>query len=95
VLSACQTGLGEITKNEGIIGLTRAFQYAGAQSVVVSLWKITDSSSKLMKEFYRQYKNGRSKDVALQLAQASLIKPEFSHPYYWAAFQMVGQWRSH
>jgi len=94
VLSACQTGLGEVTRNEGIIGLTRAFQYAGARSVVMSLWEITDnSSSVLMKEFYTQYKNGRSKDVALQLAQQKLIKSEFSHPYYWAAFEMVGDWQ--
>ena len=94
VLSGCQTGSGEVSKTEGIIGLTRAFQYAGARSVLVSLWEITDnSSSQLMKEFYRQYKNGVSKDEALQLAQLSLIKSEFSHPYFWAAFVLVGDWQ--
>lgn len=94
VLSGCQTGQGEISKSEGVIGLTRAFQYAGARSVLVSLWEITDnSSSELMKEFYRQYKNGVSKDEALQRAEVKLIKSEFSHPYFWAPFVLVGDWR--
>jgi CHAT domain-containing protein len=94
VLSGCQTGQGEISKSEGVIGLTRAFQYVGARSVLVSLWEITDnSSSELMKEFYQQYRNGVSKDEALQRAQVAMIKSEFSHPYFWAPFILVGDWR--
>jgi CHAT domain-containing protein/Tfp pilus assembly protein PilF len=94
VLSGCQTGQGEISKSEGVIGLTRAFQYAGARTVLVSLWEITDnSSSDFMKEFYRQYKNGVSKDEALQRAQVAMIRSEFSHPYFWAPFILVGDWK--
>lgn len=94
-LSACETGLGEITKSEGVTGLTRAFQYAGAKSVVVSLWSVRDTStSQLMAEFYRQYKDGKSKDEALRLAQVALIgSSQYSHPYHWAAFVLNGHWR--
>ena len=94
-LSACETGLGEVTKSEGVVGLTRAFHYAGAESVVVSLWSVRDTStSQLMAEFYRQYKGGKSKDEALQLAQEALIgTSQQSHPYHWAAFVLSGNWQ--
>lgn len=92
VLSACQTGLGAETKQEGIIGLTRAFQYAGARSVVVSLWEIMDVSTKeLMTRFYQGMKRGLSKDEALRRAQVQMVRsPQYSHPYYWAGFVLVG-----
>ena len=92
VLSACQSGLGAEMKNEGIVGMTRAFQYAGAKNVVVSLWEIMDkSTSQLMTEFYRQLKAGKRKDEALQQAQVKLLKNSpYRHPYYWAPFVLVG-----
>jgi CHAT domain-containing protein len=95
VLSACETGLGEQTRHEGIIGLTRAFQYAGARSVVVSLWSIADASTaRLMAELYRHLKAGASKDEALRRAQVALIRSKaYGHPFYWAPFVLVGDWR--
>jgi CHAT domain-containing protein/Tfp pilus assembly protein PilF len=95
VLSACETGLGEESKNEGIVGLTRAFQYAGAKSVVVSLWQIADeSTAALMTAFYSELKKGTSKDVALQRAMATVRKnPKWAHPFFWAAFTQAGDWK--
>ena len=95
VMSACETGLGGEMKNEGIVGMTRAFQYAGAKSVMVSLWKIADeSTSQLMVEFYRQRRAGKSKDEALRQAQLTLLRSKTTaHPFYWAPFVLVGDWR--
>jgi CHAT domain-containing protein len=89
------------------VGLTRAFQYAGARSVVASLWKVADASTaELMRRFYGHLARGESRDVALQRAQQELIREpiqveagevtishDFSHPYHWAAFQLIGDWR--
>ena len=73
-LSACETALGRKLAGEGIIGLTRAFQYAGARSVLASLWNVSDrSTAELMKNFYSYLKEGRSKDEALRAAQIGLI----------------------
>ena len=94
VLSACETGLGKEVKGEGLIGLTRAFMYAGAPSLVVSLWKVQDlSTAELMVGFYRSLKNGSlSKAEALRQAQLELIrKGQLAHPYYWAGFVLMGQ----
>ncbi len=76
------------------MGLVRAFQFAGARSVVASLWSVADdSTADLMKRFYGYLREGRSKDEALRAAQADLIRSkDFSHPYYWAAFQLTGDW---
>jgi CHAT domain-containing protein len=94
-LSACDSGLGKEMGSEGLIGLTRAFQFAGARSVLASLWSVSDlSTADLMKRFYSHLRAGRTKDEALQAAQIALIRsPEFSHPYHWAAFQLVGDWK--
>lgn len=94
-LSACDSALGKEMGGEGLIGLTRAFQYAGARSVVASLWSVSDdSTADLMKSFYGYLREGRSKDEALRAAQTDLIRSqEFSHPYYWAAFQLTGDWK--
>ena len=94
VLSACDTGLGKEVKGEGLIGLTRAFLYAGAPSLIVSLWKIQDrSTAELMVGFYRSLKNGRlSKAEALRQSKLELIqKGQLAHPYYWAGFVLMGQ----
>jgi CHAT domain-containing protein len=94
-LSACNTGLGQELNGEGLIGLTRAFQYAGARSVLASLWSVNDLwTMELMKEFYGQLKAGASKDRALQAAQVRLIhSAAASSPYYWAAFSLNGDWQ--
>jgi CHAT domain-containing protein/uncharacterized protein HemY len=94
-LSACETGLGNEMGGEGLIGLTRAFQYAGARSVLASLWKVEDrSTEELMKRFYGYLKVGKTKDEALRSAQIDLIhSPDLSQPIHWAAFQLNGDWR--
>lgn len=92
VLSACDTGRGEAVAGEGLIGLTRALQYAGARSVVSSLWTADDQSTlTLMVALHRNLRNGDSKDEALRRAMQSVRKdPRSSHPYYWAAFYLTG-----
>jgi CHAT domain-containing protein len=92
VLSACETGLGKEIHGEGIVGLTRAFLYAGASAVVVSLWKVADSStSELMVRFHQHLTGGGSRSEALRRAQLDLVeKGAFAHPYYWAPFVLVG-----
>ena len=96
-LSACQTGLGMVLSGEGVIGLARAFLYAGASSVVVSLWNANDvTTAELMKHFYRGLSRGQSKDEALRDAKLALIRGQqrsWRHPYYWAPFVLMG--RSH
>lgn len=90
VLSACETGLGKIAGGDEVIGLTRAFIYAGTPSVVTTLWKVNDRASyELMREFYRQMKTG-NKSEALRLAQLKTMK-EFPEPFYWAAYQLTGE----
>ncbi len=95
VLSACQTGLGKLVRGEGIVGLTRAFMYAGTPSVLVSLWSVSDlSTSMLMDSFYRNLVKSRlNKTDALRKAQLDLINNvKFSNPFYWAPFVLIGSW---
>jgi CHAT domain-containing protein len=94
-LSACNTGLGRELKGEGLIGLTRAFQYAGARSILASLWSVDDFlTMQLMKRFYAELAHGRSKDEALRAAQLELAHSQSSSaPYYWAGFSLIGDWR--
>jgi len=96
VLSACQTGLGKLVRGEGMVGLTRAFMYAGTPTVMVSLWSVSDvSTATLMEEFYKcLIKEKLDKADSLRKAQLSLLKTEeFAHPFYWAPFVIVGDWR--
>jgi CHAT domain-containing protein len=94
VLSACESGRGSELRGEGLIGLTRAFQYAGARSVLASLWTIDDRrTAELMRSFYRHLLNGKSKDEALRSAQMELIHRPSSNPFYWAAFSLFGDWQ--
>jgi CHAT domain-containing protein/tetratricopeptide (TPR) repeat protein len=89
-LSACETQLGAQSKGDDIVGLNRAFIYAGAASVIASLWTVDDeATSVLMKSFYSHLKQGMSKAAALQAAQAATRK-QYPHPYYWAAFVLTG-----
>jgi CHAT domain-containing protein/Flp pilus assembly protein TadD len=89
-LSACETQLGARSKGDDIVGLNRAFIYAGASSVIASLWTVDDeATSLLMKAFYGHLKQGMSKAAALQAAQTATRK-KYPHPYYWAAFVLTG-----
>jgi CHAT domain-containing protein len=94
-LSACETALGKEMGGEGLVGLTRAFHYAGARSVHASLWSVGDeSTADLMGRFYGYLQRGRSKAAALRAAQLDLIRSDrFSHPFHWAAFTLTGDWR--
>ncbi|MCP4461045.1 MAG: CHAT domain-containing protein [Cytophagales bacterium] len=93
-LSACETGLGKIAKGEGIVGLSRALQYAGANNLIVSLWSVADeSTSKLMIKFYDQHlhNNFDGYNQALRNAKLSLLNSEeYQSPYYWAPFILFG-----
>ncbi|NOQ28212.1 MAG: tetratricopeptide repeat protein [Bacteroidales bacterium] len=95
VLSACETGLGQMKKGEGVIGLTRALMYAGANNLIVSLWKVADkSTSDLMIDFYSNMLNDKKKDYSKSLQQAKLKmigEGKFSHPYYWSPFVLIGR----
>jgi len=94
-LSACSTGLGKLLSGEGMIGLTRAFFYAGASSVAVSLWNVDDrATAELMKSFYNNLNRGLSKDEALRQAKLALMRGQqriWSHPYFWAPFVLIGE----
>ena len=93
VLSACETGLGQLIQGEGMVGLTRAFMYAGASSLVVSLWSVSDSSTAaLMQHFYNDMiGKGQSKAQALRSAKRALLQhEETSHPFHWAPFILTG-----
>jgi len=90
VLSACETGVGEIHAGEGVYGLRRSFQEAGVKSVVNSLWPVSDEGTRrLMTEFYTQMFKGVPPRKALKTAQLALLKGEWNHPYYWAPFVLV------
>jgi CHAT domain-containing protein len=89
-LSACQTGLNAILPGDELHGLMRGFLYAGAPSLVVSLWTVSDkSTSELMKEMYLQIRACQSKRSALRRAQLA-IREAYNHPYYWAPFVLMG-----
>jgi CHAT domain-containing protein len=92
-LSACETALGKEMGGEGLLGLTRAFLYAGARSVLASLWRVSDRiTPDLMRRFYRHLARGEPKDEALRAAQVEMIRAG-GHPFGWAAFQVFGDWR--
>jgi len=92
-LSACQTGLGKIYKGEGIVGLSRAMLYAGANTMLVSLWSVADqSTASLMVNFYEKALNDYSYSTGLQLAKKEMIQQRtYAAPYYWAPFILIGQ----
>lgn len=96
VLSACQTALGKEVRGEGLIGLTRAFMYAGASRVVASLWRVPDeATAELMHHFYAAIlKEGLPPAAALRRAQLALRQDRnWSEPYYWAGFVLQGEWK--
>jgi CHAT domain-containing protein/tetratricopeptide (TPR) repeat protein len=100
MLSACETGLGKEKRGEGVMGLTRAFLYAGAPTVGVSLWSVADkSTADLMTDFYKRLLSspgavGGSPSAAMRNAQLAMItSKKYSAPFYWAPFVLVGDWR--
>lgn len=93
-LSACQTGLGKISKGEGVIGLSRALVYAGAKNIIVSFWSVADeSTAELMKDFYSDLLQQQSPNFSENLRkakQALIHDKKYSAPYYWAPFILIG-----
>jgi CHAT domain-containing protein/Tfp pilus assembly protein PilF len=95
VLSACKTGLGQMLKGEGLIGLTRGFMHAGSPRVVASLWRVEDlGTSELMKRFYQHMARGNmAPPSALRQAQIELLRSKrWNSPYFWAGFVLQGEW---
>jgi CHAT domain-containing protein/lipopolysaccharide biosynthesis regulator YciM len=94
VLSACNTGLGKLSRGEGLAGVSRAFLYAGVPSLVVSLWSVDDeATATIMREFYRHLRKGLNKNEALQQAKLGYLRKasgEKKDPFYWAPFILIG-----
>ena len=97
VLSACETGLGELKEGEGLIGLARALLYAGSKNIIVSLWKVADkSTSDLMIDFYKNLLEANQEkqefSQALQQAKLEMIdEGKYAHPFYWSPFILIGK----
>jgi CHAT domain-containing protein len=94
-LSGCQTSVGETSSVAEIASLAQAFSVAGSQTMVASLWSVSDRATyQLMVDFYKNLLADKSAGEALRSAQIKMLKSEsFSHPYYWAAFEVLGDWR--
>ena len=95
VLSACETGLGVVTQGQGVFGLRRAFREAGAAAVLSTLWAVDDeATAALMERFYRRFLRGEAPSRSLQEVQRELLgSRQWSDPFYWAPFTMVGELR--
>ena len=97
ILSACQSGAGDVKIGEGVMSLRRAFRIAGAQTVLASHWSVSDrATSQLMTEFIRRWRAGEPRAKAWREAQLSLLrskgaKEDFSNPFFWSAFTLTGQ----
>ena len=90
-LTACETGLGKNVSGEGVMGMGRAFQYAGAKSVLVSLWSVAEeSTTKLTERFFYYLKIGKTTQEALKLARTDIRRDGYEHPFYWAPFILIG-----
>jgi hypothetical protein len=104
VLSACETGLGDVRNGEGVYGLRRALVLAGSQTQMMSLWKVSDAGTRdLMSAYYTRLQAGEGRTEALRRVQLAMLRGEleptqdaagYQHPYYWAAFILSGDWRS-
>jgi CHAT domain-containing protein len=95
VLSACETGKGKIETGEGLMSQAQAFFFAGARSLVTSVWNINDrSTAEFMRHFYSHLIQGSTKGQALRLAKLEMLNSEYSHPFFWAAFLLMGEYKS-
>lgn len=96
VLSACDTGVGQVARGDGVYGLRRALVVAGAETVVTSLWKVDDEATRdLMVAYYGALERGGGRGDALRQAQLAMrADPARRHPYFWATFIAVGDWRT-
>jgi CHAT domain-containing protein len=94
VLSACNTGVGEVKNGDGVYGLRRALVLAGAETQVMSLWPVSDQGTReLMVEYYNGLKAGKGRSEALRQVQLRMqADPRRQHPYYWASFIVSGEW---
>jgi CHAT domain-containing protein len=91
ILSACETSLGKLTEGDEVVGLARAFIYAGTPSVISTLWSVDDRASyELMRGFLQNLKGGHPKGESLRQAQLATLE-KYPHPYYWAAYQLIGE----
>jgi CHAT domain-containing protein len=94
VLSACNTGSGNLRKGEGVMSLARGFLYAGCPTIVMTLWEVEDNAgTKIMSTFYQNLKKGRSTDEALRLAKLNYLEnanPRMAHPHYWLGYVSIG-----
>jgi CHAT domain-containing protein len=89
VLSACETGLGNIWQSEGVFGLQRAFKLAGARKIIMSLWDVGDKPTyELMTQFYHLLADGKTVDIAFEQAQ-KIIRGKYPSPYFWAGFVLI------
>jgi CHAT domain-containing protein len=94
VLSACETGLGDVANGDGVYGLRRAFAVAGTKSQLISLWAVDDFGTKdLMVSYYKRLMANVERSQALRQTQLEMLQnPQYLHPYYWAAFIPSGDW---
>mgnify|MGYP006421146487 CR=1 FL=1 len=95
VLSACDTGVGEVNNGEGVYGLRRALAMAGAQSQLISLWKVSDKGTmELMVRYYQRLLSNQGRSEAYRQTQLEMLEnSQYQHPYFWAAFIPSGDWR--
>jgi hypothetical protein len=93
-LSACDTGIGAVRNGEGVYGLRRAFFLAGAQTLVMSLWPVSDYVTRtVMTDYYGGLARGLGREAALRRVQLAMLSdPQRRHPFYWAAFIQAGDW---
>jgi len=89
ILSACETGLGHLTNGDEMVGLSRAFIYAGTPSVISSLWMVEDESTSFLMERFYTHLQKKNKAKSLRMAQLE-TKEKYEHPLYWAPFVLVG-----
>ncbi len=98
ILSACQSGAGDVKFGEGMMSLRRAFRIAGAQTVLASHWIVSDRATNLfMTEFIQAWQSGKSRSQAFREAQLKFLKTkgqkeDYSNPFFWAAFTLTGNW---
>ena len=97
VLSACDTGIGEVKNGDGVYGLRRALVLAGSESQMMSLWAVSDRSTRdLIVGYYTALLQGAGRSEALRQVQLRMLHDKsVGHPYYWAGFILSGQWAKH